>query len=117
MEFFSLQPFIPSGSDFEKAKLFFQELGFTLSWNDGGYAGFKNANCQFILQQYDVKAFAENLMISVQVADVAALREEILAKKLPQQFGIRISEIQQQSYGLEVNLIDMAGVCWHFVQV
>jgi hypothetical protein len=35
------------------------------------------------LQQYDVKEFAENLMISVQLADVAKFRGEVLAKELP----------------------------------
>ena len=33
-----------------------------------------------------------------------------------EQFGIRMNKPVQQPYGLEVNIIDPAGVCWHFVQ-
>jgi hypothetical protein len=116
MKFLSLQPFVPSGAQYEQAKAFFQELGFTLTWDMGDYAGFKNDACRFILQRYNDKAFAENFMLSVGVEDVAAFREEVLAKQLPEKYGIRVSDIIQQPYGKEVNVIDMAGVCWHFVQ-
>lgn len=112
----SLQPFIPSGADFEKAKAFFIELGFTVKWENGGYAGMEWNNCQFILQQYDDKHFAENLMINISIDDVAAFRNDVLEKKLPEKYGVRISHINNQPYGKEVNLIDLAGVCWHFVE-
>jgi len=32
MKFLSLEPFVPSGSNFEGSKQFFLELGFTISW-------------------------------------------------------------------------------------
>jgi len=44
------------------------------------------------------------------------LRKNVIEKKLPEKFGIRISEASEQPYGREVNIIDIAGVCWHFVQ-
>lgn len=116
MKFLSLQPFVPSGAQYEQAKAFFQELGFTPTWDMGDYAGFKSDACRFILQRYNNKTFAENFMLSVGVEDVAAFREEVLAKQLPEKYGIRVSDIIQQPYGKEVNVIDMAGVCWHFVQ-
>ncbi len=40
----------------------------------------------------------------------------VIDKKLPEKYGIRIGEITQQPYGMEVNVIDIAGVCWHFVE-
>jgi hypothetical protein len=116
MKFLSLQPFVPSGSDFEGAKQFFQELGFELAWDDGAYAGFKNDNCEFILQNYDKKEFAENFMLTVGIPDADVFRTEVIEKKLREKFGIRIGEVTNQPYGREVNIIDMAGVCWHFVQ-
>lgn len=116
MQFLSLQPFVPSGKNFELAKKFFQELGFNLTWDAGGYAGFENGNCRFILQQYDNKEFAENFMLTVNVPDVVVFRAEVIEKQLPQKFSIRIGEITNQPYGKEVNIIDMAGVCWHFVE-
>ena len=116
MKFLSLEPFVPSGKNFEASKQLFLELGFKINWDAGDYIGFQKDECRFILQQYDEKAFAENFMLSVKVDDLSAFRQEVIEKELPQRFGIRISEIMQQPYGKEVNIIDMAGVCWHFVQ-
>jgi len=116
MKFISLEPFVPSGSQYEASKKLFVELGFNIAWDAGDYTGFERDGCKFILQQYDVKAFAENFMLSVKVDDVEAFRNSVIEKGLPEKFGIRIGNITRQPYGLEVNLIDMAGVCWHFVQ-
>ena len=55
-------------------------------------------------------------MINVRVSDVEAFRKSALENKLPEQFGIRIGKVTQQPYGKEVNIIDLAGVCWHFVE-
>jgi hypothetical protein len=116
MKFLSLRPFVPSGKDYEQACLFFEELGFTKLWDMGDYAGFDNNGSAFILQRYDNKSFAENFMISVGVEDAVAFRAAVFAKQLPEKYGIRVGEVCNQPYGLEVNVIDLAGVCWHFVQ-
>jgi hypothetical protein len=116
MKLLSLQPFVPSGKDFERSKNFFTELGFKIAWDGGDYVGFEWDGCRFILQKYDVKEFAENFMISVGVTNVEEFRSGVLEKKLPEKFGIRIGAISQQPYGKEVNVIDIAGVCWHFVE-
>jgi hypothetical protein len=116
MQFTSLQPFVPSGSNFEASKQFFCELGFSISWDAGDYIGFDKDGCKFILQKYDNKEFAENFTISVNIDNAERFRKEVMGKRLPEKFGIRISEVMLQSYGKEVNLIDPAGVCWHFVE-
>lgn len=38
MNYLSIEPFIPSGQDFDKSKQLFQELGFEIEW-DGGEQG------------------------------------------------------------------------------
>jgi hypothetical protein len=116
MQFLSLQPFVPSGPDFERSRDLFVALGFNLAWDGGDYAGFENNGCRFILQRFDQKAFAENFMLSVGVPDVDAFRAEVIAKQLPEKFGIKIGAASEQPYGRKVNIIDLAGVCWHFVQ-
>ena len=116
MQFLSLQPFVPSGSNFEESKDFFQQLGFQVSWDAGDYTGFEKDGCKFILQNYTNKEFAENFMLSVAVTNVDEFRQEVIDKQLPQKFGIRIGEASDQPYGREVNIIDLAGVCWHFIQ-
>ena len=116
MKFLSLEPFIPSGSNFETSKQLFLSLDFKITWDAGDYVGFDRDGCKFILQKYDNPDFAENLMVSVKVTDAAEFWKFVVEKKLPEKFGIRIAEPPQQSYGKEVNLIDIAGVCWHFVE-
>lgn len=116
MEFLSLEPFVPSGSNIEGSKQLFQELGFTINWDQGDYVGFQKNECRFILQKYDNIEFAKNFMLSVKVSDIEAYRNDILERKLPEKFGIRVGKISQQPYGKELNIIDIAGVCWHFVE-
>lgn len=116
MKFQSLEPFVPSGSDFEGSKQLFLELGFKVNWDAGDYIGFEKDGCRFILQKYDNKEFAQNLMISVKVDDADELWRSVNEKNLPQKFGIKIASPKIQPYGKEVNIIDIAGVCWHFVE-
>ena len=116
MKILSIEPFVPSGSNFDAAKQFFLDLGFYINWEVDGYIGFQFDDCRFILQRYDKKEFAENFMLSVKVSNVEEFRATVLEKKLPEKYGIRIGQITQQPYGKEVNVIDIAGVCWHFVE-
>lgn len=116
MKFLSIQAFVPSGNNFEAAKQFFTELGFNISWDAGDYIGLENNGCSFILQQYNNREFAENFMLTVGIENADEFRKEVIEKKLPEKFGIKIGEVSDMPYGREVNIIDMAGVCWHFVQ-
>jgi len=116
VKFLSLDPFVPSGSDFAKSREFFLELGFAVTWEESGYAGFQKDGCRFILQKFDNIEFAQNFMLSVGIENAEAFRNSVIEKKLPEKFGIRIGEMLQQPYGREVNIIDIAGVCWHFVE-
>jgi|SRR5579872_6588095 len=116
MKFLSLEPFVPSGSNFEGSKQFFQELGFKINWDAEDYIGFEKDGCKFILQKFDNIAFAQNFMLSVRVSNAEEFRNSVLEKQLPEKFGIRIGKVTQQPYGKEVNIIDIAGVCWHFIE-
>jgi hypothetical protein len=116
MKFLSLEPFVPSGSNFEGSKQLFLELGFKINWNAGDYIGFERDGCKFILQKYDNKEFAENFMVSVRVSNVEEFWKSVNEKQLSEKFGIRIGQPTLQPYGKEVNIIDSAGVCWHFVE-
>lgn len=116
MKFLSLEPFVPSGSNYEGSKQFFQELGFKINWDAGDYVGFEKDGCKFILQNYNQKGFAENFMLSVRIENAEEFWKEVNEKKLPEKFGIRIGKPTKQPYGMEVNIIDIAGVCWHFVE-
>jgi hypothetical protein len=116
MKLLSLEPFIPSGGNFEKSKQLFQELGFKINWDAGGYIGFERDGCRFILQDFDNEEFAQNLMINVKVSDAEEFWKFVTENKLSDRFGIRITKPKKQPYGIEVNIVDVAGVCWHFVE-
>ncbi|WP_435354221.1 hypothetical protein [Emticicia sp. SJ17W-69] len=116
MQFLSLEPFVPSGNNFEKSKELFQELGFIINWDSGDYVGFEKDGCKFILQNFDNIEFAQNFMLSVKISNAEEYWMDIIERKLPEKFGIHISKPTQQPYGKEVNIIDIAGVCWHFVE-
>jgi hypothetical protein len=111
----SLLPFVPSGAAFERSAALFTALGFEKIWDAGDYIGFEKNSFGFILQKFNNKEFAENFMISVGVPDADAFYREVKEKQLQEEFGVRISEPNDMPYGREVNMIDIAGVCWHFV--
>src|SRR6266540_6850173 len=106
MKLLSLEPFVPSGSNFDGSKQFFQDLGFKINWDDGDYIGFERDRCKFILQKYNNKEFAENFMINVKINNAEEFWKEVNDKKLPEKFGIRIMQPTQMPYGKEVNIID-----------
>lgn len=116
MKFLSIEPFVPSGNDFENSKQFFLALGFSITWDAGDYIGFEKDACTFILQRYDNKDFAENLMINVRIDSADDFFESLKEKKLAEKFGVKIGKPVVQPYGKEVIVIDIAGVCWHFVE-
>ena len=110
----SLLPFVPSGKDYDASRRLFTELGFEETWENDGYAGFRNGDAQFILQRFDHKTFAENLMIRLNVKNLDAWWQTVSQKQLGKTYpGFRINPPSDFPWGREVNFIDLAGVCWH----
>jgi hypothetical protein len=116
MKYNSIQTFVPSGSNFQASKELFLELGFKIIWESAGYIKFENNGCGFILQNFDDRHFAENFMMSATVSDLDEFWLKITGKDLPARFGVKLREPTDFPWGREVNLIDIAGVCWHFSQ-
>jgi hypothetical protein len=116
MKYNSIEAFVPSGKDFAGSRNLFLELGFNILWETDDYIGFENNGCRFILQNYDVKEFAENFMLSVKVDDLDEFWQKISEKNLPEKFGVKLNAPKNFPWGREVNLIDIAGVCWHFAE-
>jgi len=110
----SLQPFVPSGKEYEASRRLFADLGFTEEWESDGYAGFRNGDAAFILQRFDDRTFASNFMVRIVVPDLDAWWSEVASKQLEENYaGFRIKPPTDFPWGREVNFIDMAGVCWH----
>jgi hypothetical protein len=112
----SIEAFVPSGSDFKASRGLFLELGFSIVCETNDFVGFENNGCRFILQKYDSKEFAENFMMNVKVDNLDVFWQKLTEKNLPEKFGVKLKEPTVFPWGREVNLIDIAGVCWHFVE-
>ena len=114
LQVLSLAPFVPSGKDYGASRRLFVELGFEVTWENDGYAGFRNGDARFILQNFHDDAFAQNLMIKIDVADLEAWWQAVSRKNLEKSYpGFRINPPKDFPWGREVNFIDLAGVCWH----
>ncbi len=110
----SLLPFVPSGEDYDASRRLFADLGFEEVWENNGYAGFRNGDAQFILQKFDVKEFAENFMVRLNVKDLDVWWQAVSHKQLEKSYPrFRINPPAEFPWGREVNFIDLAGVCWH----
>lgn len=116
MKYNSIEAFVPSGADFKKSRELFLELDFVINWEFDDVIGFENSGCKFILQKNDDKPFAENFMMSIKVDDLDEFWQKISEKKLPEKFGVKLQEPKIFPWGREVNMIDIAGVCWHFAE-
>jgi hypothetical protein len=116
MKYNSISAFVPAGKNFQAAKELFLELGFTVTDESNDFIGFANNGCPFILQNFDNKEFAENFMMNVTVDSLDEFWAEISQKGLAERFGVKLKEPTDFPWGREVNLIDLAGVCWHFTE-
>src|SRR5262245_54273520 len=103
----SLLPFVPSGEDYDASRRLFVDLGFEELWENGGYAGFRNGNAQFILQKFDDEHFAGNFMIRLNVPDLDVWWQAISTKELNKTYpDFRINAPKEFPWGREVNFID-----------
>ena len=64
-----LKTFIPS-KDFEISKQFYKDLGFIQKSEGGGIANFSFGHISFLLQDYYVKEYAENIVLHFLVENV-----------------------------------------------
>ena len=116
MKYNSIEAFVPSGSDFQASRNLFLAIGFKIVWENKELISFENNGYRFFLQNCDVREFAENLMLRVTVDDLDEFWQKISQLNLPEKFGVKLHEPKDFPWGREVNMIDIAGVCWHFAQ-
>jgi uncharacterized glyoxalase superfamily protein PhnB len=116
MSILALKPFIPSGPDFRAAKAFFRDLGFSVTWENEGYAELRLGAAAFILQDLQNSELQHNLMMLASVEDLDDWWQHILASGVLQRYpAVEAKGPTDYPWGQrEVHLIDPAGVCWHF---
>ena len=114
MQATSLLPVVPGGRDYAASRRLFVDLGFEELWENGGYAGFRSGEAQFILQDFHDDACASNLMMKLVVPDLDRWWETVSRMRLDGIYpGFRIKSPAEFPWGREVHFVDLAGVCWH----
>jgi catechol 2,3-dioxygenase-like lactoylglutathione lyase family enzyme len=107
-----IKAFVPA-KDFELSKRFYQDIGFTLASEGGGVAYFHHQNVGFLLQDFYVKEFADNLMMHLLVEDVDAWWDKMQSANIAMQYGVKVGAIEQQPWRMrDFVMADPSGVLW-----
>lgn len=108
----SMRPVVPA-KEFEVSKRFYVDLGFQarpltdnlVEMSLGGYA--------FILQNYYVQEWADNVVMHMLVSDLSLWWNHIVALDLPSRYGVRSPRAPQlEDWGLVAGVVDPSGVLW-----
>ncbi len=110
-----LKAFVPA-QDFTLSKEFYQDLGFMIEWSNEGMAYVGHGRATFLLQNFYVKDFAENLMMHLLVEDVDSWWEH--AQGVLIKYGIESDPPKNQPWGIrDFVFLDPSGVAWRIGQV
>lgn len=113
-----LRVFVPS-RDFEVSRGFYAALGFATIWSDDdGLALLELGDHRIMLQNYFVRDWAENFMITIEVEDATDWYEHTSEVLGAGEFGhARVAEPIDQDWGARVTHVwDPCGVLIHFTQ-
>ncbi|RYF74117.1 MAG: glyoxalase [Comamonadaceae bacterium] len=111
-----IKVFLPA-QDFALSQRFYEDLGFTKASEGGGIAYFHHGACAFLLQDWYVQAFAENLQMSLLVEDAQAWFDHVRESDLANRYGVRVTPLEDQPWAMrDFTLTDPAGVCWRIGQ-
>ena len=110
--------FVPA-KDFTTSLAFYQALGWTMTWTDGdGLALLELGGHRFLLQDFYVKKWAENFMVTVAVPDAAAWLTHASAVLGTGEYGsARVAQSKVEDWGATVTPVwDPSGVLLLFTQ-
>lgn len=117
-----LKAHIPA-KNFEASKRFYQDIGFTLCWSNGRLAYLhygphgEQGKVGFLLQDYYVKVFAENLQMHLLVKDVDAWWTQIQAEQISKKYAVAIGPPEDRDWKMrDFTLFDPSGVLWRIAQ-
>uniref|UniRef100_UPI0035C9D532 VOC family protein n=1 Tax=uncultured Sphingomonas sp. TaxID=158754 RepID=UPI0035C9D532 len=107
-----IRPFVPA-QDFAKSCAFYEAIGFVPGYRDETIAIFEYEEAGILLQNYYVKAFAENCMLQFFAGDLD--RWWLRTADLVERFGVQPPRAPEPTpWGLRVGfLFDPSGVLWH----
>lgn len=109
----SLRPFIGC-RDFQLSASFYRDFGFKETVLGPGFSVFEASGLSFYLQDAYVKDWVDNTMLFLEVAELDAFWQQLVALQLPQKYpGVRVLPIKTETWGRECFVHDPAGILWH----
>lgn len=115
-----IRTFVPA-RDFQQSLRFYTRLGWRLNWqaDDSTLAELELADCRFLLQDFYVKAWANNFMLQVIVSDASAWHQHVSQILQAESFDYaRLNLPKEEPYGaLVTHVWDPSGVLIHFTEL
>ncbi|MBV5294617.1 MAG: VOC family protein [Curvibacter lanceolatus] len=107
-----IKAFVPA-RDFSLSLAFYADLGFELRSSGGGIAYLSAGACSFLLQAFDEAPHAHLCQMHLLVRDVQAWHDRVVARRLAETYGVRVTPITVQPYQMrDFTVSDPSGVCW-----
>lgn len=114
-----LKAHLPS-KDLAVSKRFYEDLGFQIAWAEGNMAQLVCSGHSFLLTDFYVKEFAENLQMHLLVVDVDAWWRRVQDKQIVARYGqngVNPQPPEVRPWGLrDFVLQDPAGVLWRIAE-
>jgi catechol 2,3-dioxygenase-like lactoylglutathione lyase family enzyme len=112
----SIRPFIGC-SDFNLSRSFYEDLGFQETVLFHNMSLFSKQGFSFYLQDAYVKDWIDNTMLFLEVENVEAYYDQLLALNLAAKYNaVRLTPVRVELWGKECFLHDPSGVLWHIGQ-
>lgn len=110
----SIRPFI-GATNFLESRQFYADMGCTEVplFHNLSYFSIEDG-FGFYLQDAYVEDWVNNTMLFLEVQDIAAFHQQLQSKGLTERYPtVRLSPIQQESWGQQFFLHDPSGILWH----
>jgi hypothetical protein len=112
----SMRPVVPA-KVFEISNRFYIDLGFQPRTLTDKLVEMRLGSCAFILQDYYVQQWADNVVMHMEVSDVSLWWNRIVSLDLPSRYGVKNPRApQQEDWGLVASVIDPSGVLWRIAE-
>jgi hypothetical protein len=111
----AMRPMVPA-KDFDTSKRFYIELGFQPRPLADRLIEMQLGVFSFILQDYYVREWADNLVMHLTVSDVGLWWDHIVSLDLPARYGVKIQAPESQGWALITGVTDPSGVLWRFAE-
>lgn len=107
----AFRPMVPA-KDFETSQSFYEEFGFQPRSLAEGLVEMHLGGFSFILQDYYVAEWADNLVFHVRVSDLRPWWARIVSRNLTSRYGVKATAPHPESWGLVAGIVDPSGVLW-----